>query len=87
MAAHASQTKHVIIIVKENHTFDNYFGRFPGANGIKLAKAVNPPAEDPDHRHQTWMNRAQDVVHKVQSEEHDLPDYYAYAQHPLPALK
>ena len=25
--------KHVIIIVKENHTFDNYFGSFPGAEG------------------------------------------------------
>jgi phospholipase C len=24
---------HVIIIVKENHTFDNYFGSFPGAEG------------------------------------------------------
>ncbi len=25
--------KHVIFIVKENRTFDNYFGKFPGANG------------------------------------------------------
>jgi phospholipase C len=25
--------KHVIVIVKENHTFDNYFGSFPGAAG------------------------------------------------------
>ncbi len=26
--------KHVVIVVKENHTFDNYFGSFPGANGV-----------------------------------------------------
>jgi len=26
--------KHVVVIVKENHTFDNYFGTFPGADGI-----------------------------------------------------
>jgi phospholipase C len=26
--------KHVVVIVKENHTFDNYFGSFPGAEGI-----------------------------------------------------
>jgi len=26
--------EHVIVIVKENHTFDNYFGSFPGAEGI-----------------------------------------------------
>ncbi len=25
--------KHVVVIVKENHTFDNYFGAFPGAEG------------------------------------------------------
>jgi phospholipase C len=25
--------QHVIVIVKENHTFDNYFGSFPGAEG------------------------------------------------------
>ncbi len=25
--------KHVIFLVKENHTFDNYFGKYPGAEG------------------------------------------------------
>jgi phospholipase C len=25
---------HIVIVVKENHTFDNYFGSFPGADGI-----------------------------------------------------
>jgi phospholipase C len=28
---------HVFIILKENHTFDNYFGTFPGANGRMTA--------------------------------------------------
>src|SRR2546428_802105 len=26
--------KHIVIIVKENHTFDNYFGTYPNANGV-----------------------------------------------------
>ena len=26
--------KHIVVIIKENHTFDNYFGSFPGADGI-----------------------------------------------------
>jgi phospholipase C len=26
--------KHLIIVMQENHTFDNYFGTYPGANGI-----------------------------------------------------
>jgi phospholipase C len=30
--------KHVIVIVKENHTFDNYFGSFPGAEGTTTAQ-------------------------------------------------
>jgi phospholipase C len=29
---------HVFIIFKENHTFDNYFASYPGANGAKTAK-------------------------------------------------
>jgi phospholipase C len=30
--------KHIIFLVKENRTFDNYFGAFPGANGATSAK-------------------------------------------------
>ncbi len=25
--------QHIVFIIKENRTFDNYFGTFPGANG------------------------------------------------------
>ncbi len=31
--AKAIPIKHIVFIVKENHTFDSYFGRFPGVNG------------------------------------------------------
>ncbi|MCL2448127.1 MAG: hypothetical protein FWD17_04180, partial [Polyangiaceae bacterium] len=33
--------KHVIVVIKENHTFDNYFGSFPGANGTLNAQGQN----------------------------------------------
>ena len=26
--------KHFIVIMQENHTFDNYFGTYPGADGV-----------------------------------------------------
>jgi phospholipase C len=26
--------KHLVVLMQENHTFDNYFGTYPGANGI-----------------------------------------------------
>src|SRR5260370_36192456 len=35
VARHAALTpiQHIVFILKENHTFDSYFGSFPGANG------------------------------------------------------
>jgi len=44
--------EHVVIIVKENHGFDNYFGTFPGANGAK--KAVRAVARRQSARSSTW---------------------------------
>ena|SRR5579863_6660477 len=29
--------KHIVFFVKENRTFDNYFGTYPGANGATTA--------------------------------------------------
>jgi len=31
----AARVEHIVIIVKENHTFDNYFGTFKRAGGAK----------------------------------------------------
>ena len=56
--------KHVVFIVKENRSFDNYFGTFPGANGatkgtlsngqtIALQHMQDKPAHDSDH---TWYS-------------------------------
>jgi phospholipase C len=30
--------KHIVFIIKENRTFDNYFARYPGANGTRTGK-------------------------------------------------
>ena len=44
--------KHVVFISKENRSFDNYFGRFPGANGATTGKLstgqIIPLARTPD---------------------------------------
>ena len=72
---------HVVIIVKENHTYDNYFGTFPNSAGDnQLGKALNPPAVDPDHRHQAWMNRGTEQRYRVQYSETDIPDYFSLAR-------
>src|SRR5579875_3450015 len=44
--------KHIIIVIKENHSFDNIFGTFPGADGATTALAGNKRVKlghTPDH--------------------------------------
>lgn len=69
----------VVIIFKENHTFDNYFGTYPGANGMSMPRSPNPPPRDPDHRHSAWLTRKTTAV-KQQFVEADIPSYFAYAR-------
>lgn len=35
-----SKIEHIVIIMQENRSFDNYFGTYPGANGIPFANGV-----------------------------------------------
>jgi phospholipase C len=55
--------RHIVFIVKENRTFDHYFGTFPGANGvtsgqistgevISLGRAPDVTPHDIDHSYQ-----------------------------------
>jgi len=71
--------QHVVILVKENHGFDNYFGTFPGANGMALPRSPNPPPHDPDHRHGAWLTRHTTAL-RAQFIEQDIPQYFAYAR-------
>jgi phospholipase C len=75
----ASPIKHVVIVVKENHTFDNYFGRFPGVDGATLPQSPNPPPTDPDHTHEGWLVRNTKAV-REQFVEAQIPAYWAYAR-------
>ena len=40
--------RHIVIIVKENRSFDNIFGQFPGADGTKYALVGNRRILMPD---------------------------------------
>jgi len=71
--------QHVVILVKENHGFDNYFGTFPGANGMALPRSPNPPPQDPDHRHGALLTRHTTAL-RAQFIEQDIPQYFAYAR-------
>src|SRR5262249_50849851 len=64
--ASAYPIKHVVVVVKENHTFDNYFGSFPGAEGTTTCKrhdgttfpcphAPDSTPRDLDHSHDAGL--------------------------------
>ncbi len=77
-----------MIIMMENHTFDNYFGRFPGANGVTLPRASDPLRSDFYHG-PAGVTAAVDggkmdefpLRGQVQYTQADIPNYWSYAQH------
>jgi phospholipase C len=72
--------EHVVIILKENHTFDSYFGTFSGADGDStLAHASDPPTGSFSNNHAAWLARATKAVRK-QYHQADIASYWAYAQ-------
>ncbi len=78
MSANASPIEHVVIIVKENHGYDNYFGSLPGGNGVAMPASPNPPPQDPDHRHAAWLKRDH-TAPRVAFPQSDIPHYWGYA--------
>ena len=79
-AAAVTPIQHVVIITKENHTFDNYFGTFPGATGVTLPQAPDP-VNDPRHDHTAWLNRNhKGGAVKLQYKQKDIPKYWSLAQ-------
>ena len=41
VAAAQDKIKHIVFVIKENRTFDNYFGQFPGADGATTGKTCD----------------------------------------------
>ena len=35
-----TSVQHFVVLMQENHTFDNYFGTYPGANGIQPGTCI-----------------------------------------------
>ena len=79
--------QHVVYVMQENHTFDNYFGRFPGANGITEPQASDPLPNDLAHdaasASAAYDNGNMDGFQSagnVQYTQSDIPIYWKYAQ-------
>src|ERR1035437_240859 len=67
--ASLGKVEHIVFIMKENRSFDSYFGTFPGANGattatlstgqvISLGHLPDPPKHDMGHE---WTDSHDDV--------------------------
>src|SRR5438876_4026216 len=85
-AAGSSPIKHVVIIMLENHTFDNYFGTFPGAYGVTLPQAPNPMPRDYNHGSEAELAAIDggkmdhfEAHANVQYKQSDIPIYWQYA--------
>jgi phospholipase C len=61
-----TKIQHIVFIIKENRTFDNYFGTYPGADGatsgmistgavIPLVRAEDQYPVDPGHAQSDWF--------------------------------
>jgi len=73
--------EHVVVVVKENHTFDNYFGAFPGAQGVKLPAAADPHP-DQNHDHAAWLKAVAGAGGaNTQYGPKNIPATWALAQH------
>lgn len=77
----------VIIVMFENHTFDNYFGSFPGANGVASAAAPDPLATDINHSYCHYLQSFDndeldgfDVAGVVSYSQSDIPVFWNYAE-------
>jgi phospholipase C len=93
--------KHVIVVVKENHTFDNYFGTFPGAEGtsvcttstgtIACPHAPDSTPRDLCHEHSCaladWDNGKMDGwdTGDTSNTGHDQLDYSQYVEADIPS--
>ncbi len=47
--ADKSKIEHVVIVIQENRSFDNFFATFPGADGTKTGKAAAMPQSEQDY--------------------------------------
>ena len=73
--------KHVVLVLRENHSYDNYFGSFPGGNGKSVSSRCQDATPDPPHRRRDALRGViKDARGNCHYLEEDIPNYFAYAR-------
>jgi phospholipase C len=95
-----AHVKHVVIIIQENRSVDNFFNGFPGADTVRVGKShhgdvvlhpvdLSYPA-DVDHQHSAWVTEYDDGKMDGFDRVHTLPQQgpdFAYAYVPEEQLQ
>lgn len=76
-----SPLEHVIILERENHSYDNYFGSFRRGNGKVIGQHCEDKHLDPPHSRKAALKGACTTTrgngHYLES---DIPNYFKYAR-------
>lgn len=73
--------KHIVFILRENHSYDNYFGTYKGGNGDTVGSRCADEHPDPPHlRKSALVNVTNGTKGRCHYEEADIPNYFAYAR-------
>jgi phospholipase C len=81
-AAPTTPITNVIMVMFENHTFDNFFGAFPGANGAASPAAPDPVWSDIDHSYAHFLTS----IHNGKLDGFDVTGMVSYGESDLPIL-
>ncbi len=71
---HLGKIGHIIVIYLENHSFDNLYGMFPGADGIAQAKPENMLQVDANGKAYSKLPRVKDSRLKAPAFDARFPD-------------
>ena len=73
--------KRVVVILRENHSYDNYFGTFPQGNGKTTGGRCEDERPDPPHLREHALRRSYvDIRGYCHYREADIPNYWTYAR-------
>ena len=73
---------HLVVILRENHSYDNYFGSFADGDGVVVPQHCSDTQPDPPHSRKAALAGAVSPQWRGDCSylEADIPNYFAYAR-------
>ena len=80
------QIRHIVIIVKENHSFDNLFGRMPGVDGSEVGKIGTRKVKLHRTPLQIWNDLGHGGMAAFRAWDHGRMDGFGHVQHAIQTI-